>query len=112
MVADHKGRFGLFAVLPLPDADDSLRELEYAFDTLKADGAGLLSSYGNRWHGDPGFAPVFEELNRRRAVVYTHASVLAARICRETTVKYNTDSSRTIISLIESGRDCASEHSI
>jgi predicted TIM-barrel fold metal-dependent hydrolase len=109
MVSDYKGRFGLFAVLPLPDVDASLREIEYAFNTLKADGVGLLSSYGNRWHGDPEFAPVFAELNRRRAVVYTHAA--APPCCQnlqpginETTIEYNTDTSRTIISLIESGR--------
>ena len=109
MVSDYRGRFGLFAVLPLPDVDASLREIEYAFETLKADGVGLLSSYGNRWHGDPEFAPVFRELNRRRALVYTHAS--APPCCQnlqpninETTIEYNTDTSRTIISLIESGR--------
>jgi 6-methylsalicylate decarboxylase len=109
LVSDYKRRFGLFAVLPLPDIDGSLREIEYAFDSLQADGVGLLSSYGNRWHGDPGFAPVFAELNRRRAVVYTHAA--APPCCQnlqpgipETTIEYNTDTSRTIISLIESGR--------
>jgi len=109
MVADYKGRFALFAVLPLPDVEASLREIAYAFDTLKAKGVGLLSSYGNRWHGDPAFAPVFQELNRRKAVVYTHAS--APPCCQnlqpgipETTIEYNTDTSRTIISLIDSGR--------
>src|SRR5206468_8522175 len=78
MVSDYKGRFGLFAVLPLPDVDASLREIEYAFDTLKAEGVGLLSNWGNKWLGDESFRPVLDELNRRKAIVYTHGAAQAA----------------------------------
>ena len=51
IVSDHPKRFGFFAVVPFPDADGSLKELEYAYDTLKADGVGILSSIGDKWPG-------------------------------------------------------------
>ena len=105
MMSDYKGRFGLFALIPLPTVDVSLKEIEYAFDTLKADGVGLMTSYGNLWLGDPTFQPVFDELNRRKAIVYTHP--IDAPCCtgmspgvNPTTIEYNTDTARTIFSLI------------
>jgi 6-methylsalicylate decarboxylase len=73
-VRDYPGRFGALAILPLPNVDASLRELEYAFDTLSADGAVVMSNYGGEYIGSPTFAPVFEELNRRKAVLLVHPS--------------------------------------
>ena len=108
MVADHPGRFGMFATLPLPDIDLSLREVAYGLDTLKAGGVGLLTSYAGKYLGDPAFTPLMEELNRRRAVVFVHplSSVCCSGILPgvpDQVVEYNTETSRTIASLIFSG---------
>ena len=72
IVSDHRGRFGMFTALPMPDIDGSLRVIEYGMDVLKADGVGLYTSYRDKWLGDASFDPVFEELDRRKAVIYVH----------------------------------------
>lgn len=107
MVGEHKGRYGLFATLPMPDVEGTLREIEYAYDTLKADGVAFLTSYDNKWLGDKTFDPIFDELNRRKAVVYTHP--LEAACCRNPltgvsaqTLEYPTDTTRIIMNLIVS----------
>ena len=108
LIADNPGRFGSFATMPLPDVDGTLREIEYALDTLEADGVCLLTSYGDRWLGHPSFAPVMDELNRRRAVVYTHPTTAAC--CTNliadvppTVIEFGTDTSRTITDIVFSG---------
>src|SRR5215469_1632305 len=67
---DHPGRFGMFAMLPFPHIDACLAEIAYAFDTLKVDGIGCMTSYGDKWLGYEEFETVWEELNRRSATVY------------------------------------------
>lgn len=101
LARDHPGRFGVFAALPILDIDGSLREIEYAFDTLRADGVALMTNIGDRWLGDPHYAPAFEELNRRGAVLYTHP--VAPNCCRDlleelndSVIEYGADTNRAI----------------
>jgi len=108
MEQDHPGRFGFFATLPMPDVEATLDEIAYAFDVLHADGAGMMSNYGRIWPGDPAFAPVFDELNRRRAIVYVHPILPEA--CRammpgvgESALEYLFDTARAIASLVYNG---------
>ena len=108
MIRDYPGRFGLFATLSMLDIDATLKELEYAFDTLKADGVGLQTNYGDKWLGDPVYKPVLEELNRRKAVAYVHP--LVAACCGRLSVgafpaviEVPHDTTRTVTSLLLSG---------
>jgi len=107
IVSDNPKSFGFFAVVPFPDADGSLKEIEYAYDTLKADGVGILSSIGDKWPGDPAFLPAFQELNRRKAVTFIHPYV--PKCCRdlipsgEASVERDFDTTRAVTNLLYSG---------
>jgi 6-methylsalicylate decarboxylase len=108
LAKDHPESFGLLAALPLPDPQGSLVELEYVLDTLHADGIALLSSYGDKWLGDATYEPVFEELNRRKAVVFVHPN--APNCCTNvmphvpaSTMEFYFDTARTIESLLLNG---------
>jgi predicted TIM-barrel fold metal-dependent hydrolase len=76
VVRDDPEHFGGFATIPLPDVDASLEELEYAYDTLGLDGIVLYTSQGDRYLGDRSYDPFFEELDRRKAIVFIHPTTI------------------------------------
>jgi predicted TIM-barrel fold metal-dependent hydrolase len=104
----HARRFGRFATIPLPDVDGSLREIEYACDVLGAEGVGVLTSYEDRWLGHPDYTEVFDELNRRKAVVFVHPT--SPTCCQNLMpeiaplmAEVPHDTARAVISLLVSG---------
>jgi predicted TIM-barrel fold metal-dependent hydrolase len=108
MVRSHAGRFGQFATLPMIDVDSTLKEIAYVFDVLKVDGVGLQTNYGDKWPGDVAYRPIFEELNRRNAVVYFHP--LVANCCSRlgvgtfpAVIEVPHDTTRAVVSLLLSG---------
>lgn len=107
-VVDHPGRFGLFASLPLPDVDAAVAEIAHCCDQLQVDGFALLTNVDGTYLGDPSFAPVFRELDRRRARVFIHPT---SPPCWEHTslarprpmVEFLFDTTRAVVDLILTG---------
>ncbi|WP_329294358.1 amidohydrolase family protein [Streptomyces sp. NBC_01455] len=72
LVARFPDRFLAFAALPLPHVDAALSELTRALDELGAVGVGVTTTVLGRTLADPLFGPLYEELDRRGAVLYVH----------------------------------------
>ena len=112
-------RYGFFANLPsLQDTEACLREIAYAMDTLSADGIVLFTRYGggNYYLGHESFKPIWQELNRRAAVVFIHPTHpvdtnLVNPLLPQPMFDYPHETGRTAIDMITQGttkvtRDC------
>lgn len=107
-IGEHRGRFGGFASLPLPDVDGALEEIAYALDTLKLDGVVMLTNFNGVYLGDKRLDPVFDELNRRGAVLFIHPT---SPVCWQQSalgyprpmIEFTFDSTRAVVNLIFSG---------
>ncbi len=108
LIAGYPGRFGGFALIPLPDVDGTLEEIAYALDELKLDGVGMHSNMGGIYPGDERFDPVFQELNRRKAVVHLHPTDIPERHERTLPwppylVEFMFETTRAVANLVYSG---------
>ena len=108
LMRQHPTKFGLMGGIPMPDLDGALEEIEYAYDTLKVDAIGIHSNdNAGRWPGDPYFEPMWQELNRRNAIVYMHP--LAPPCCRDlkygpaASMEFDFDVTRSVASIVVNG---------
>ncbi len=107
-IADHPGRFGAFASIPLGDIGESLAEIERSLDSLRLDGITVLTNVDGVYLGDSSLDPVMEELNRRRAVVFLHPT---SPPCWECTslgfprpmIEFPFDTTRAVTNMLLSG---------
>ncbi|WP_327297846.1 amidohydrolase family protein [Streptomyces sp. NBC_01197] len=105
-VKDHPDRIGSFASIPLPDVEGALEETAYALDTLGADGVVLMSNTQGRYLGDPGFEPLWAELDRREAVVFIHPAQPPMALLPGTPAPladYVFDTTRTALNMVLNG---------
>lgn len=107
LVAAYPGRFGFFATLPMPDVEASLAEMRHAFDTLGVDGVILETNIDGIYLGAPAFAPIFAELDRRKATLFLHptspACFDAVGLGRPAPMlEFPLDTTRTLVDLLYS----------
>jgi aminocarboxymuconate-semialdehyde decarboxylase len=104
LVHERPDRFGGFAALPLPDMDGALDALEYALDVLKLDGVVLFSNARGIYLGDERFRPLFDELERRKAVVFVHPTLSPDAAAHslglpDTLIDFTADTTRAVAQL-------------
>lgn len=107
MSVSHPRRFGWFATLPLADLDAALTETRFAFEQGGADGVCLLSNHQGMYLGEAPLWPLYEELDRRAAVVFVHPTSPVAPVSvaglSQSSLDFTFDTARAIASLIFSG---------
>ena len=104
LVRDRPDRFGGFGCLPLPDVDGALAELAYALDVLGLDGVVLFSNARGVYLGDARLAPLFDELQRRQALVFVHPNVSPDPVAHtlglpDSLIDFTADTTRAIAQL-------------
>ena len=109
LVQAKPDRFAGFACLPLPAVDASLEELAYAIDVLKLDGCVLFTNANGVYMGDAVLEPVFDELERRQAVVFVHPNPSPDAAAHslglpDNLIDFPTDTNRAVAQMHYTGR--------
>jgi 6-methylsalicylate decarboxylase len=75
LIEQHPTRFGGFAVLPLPDVDAAIKEIEYSITTLGLDGIGLFTHYSGTYLGEAALDPIIDCIADMGAVAFVHPTI-------------------------------------
>lgn len=89
--------------MPLPDVEGAVAEVEYALDTLHADGVILLTNYEGVYLGEKKYAPLWEALDERSALVFIHPGAPALKVLEGIpgpVIDYPFDTTRTAVHMI------------
>lgn len=106
LVSEAPTRLGFYAILPLPDVDGALREMEHALDTLHADAVAFLTTQNGVYLGDRDFEEVYAEMNRRSVTAFLHPArptyTLPLKLWAAL-LEYPFDTTRAAVNLIYNG---------
>jgi predicted TIM-barrel fold metal-dependent hydrolase len=111
LVKNNPKQFGYFASLPpLTDVEGTLKEIDYVNSNLNPDGYTLFSTYGpnhNLYLGNPIFEPIWDKLNKMKAVVFIHPSKpsteIVSRCLLPPVLDYPHETTRTAADIVVTG---------
>jgi predicted TIM-barrel fold metal-dependent hydrolase len=104
VMQDHPKRYGVMTALPMLHVDAALKEIEYGYSALKADGISMTTSYQGKLISEPMFEPVLAELNRRKSVVFAHPQTISRDRSMNTRVlEMPYDTGRAILDMVVRG---------
>ena len=109
LVQARPDRFASLACVPLPAIDAAVEELSYAFDVLRLDGCVLFTNANGVYLGDAALEPFFEELERRKAVVFVHPNPSPDAAAHslglpDNLIDFPTDTNRAVAQMHYTGR--------
>ncbi len=107
---ENPGRFGFFAITPLPDVGGAIAEATRALDELGADGVAVESNHHGVYLGDAHLEPLYQALNARKAVLFIHPTSPSCPCCQTLALGYPRpilefmfETTRTVSNMILSG---------